>query len=277
VLFWASVFFVFAILSLGPYLYVGGTKTLTLFGLSFSVPLPYQIYDQLPVISARRIPSRMIIFGIMALGVLAGTGFDLLTSWLRPRYGKIVPLAALVIFSLVVLEYWNPPVFLSQVSTPAVLQDIRDEPGDFTVLQVPLGRRDGWFSAGDSNGGWLANYYEWMYEKPTFGGYMNRSNNLGWIMEQPGLAYLACPRCPDLPSEEGRDPDLVQALFRDYRIRYVVLHKLDPHGQRLFYIGESELTAMDAYLRDVVGLIPIYEDSTLTVYRNQQVGQEGAQ
>ena len=69
----------------------------------------------------------------------------------------------------------------------------------------------------------------------------------------------------------------MRSQFRDYQIKYVVLHKLDPYGQGLFYIGESELTAMDEYLRDVLGLIPIYADSTFTVYRNQEVGQEDAQ
>ncbi len=277
VLFWAAIFLVFAILSLGPYLYVGDAKTFSILGLSFSVPLPYQIYDQLPVFGARRIPSRMIIFGIMGLSVLAGTGFDVLTTWLRPRYGKIVPVAALLIFSLVVVEYWNPPVYLSEISTPAILEEIRDEPGDFTVLHAPLGRRDGWYLSGDPTGGWLADHYQWMHERATFGGYVGRAKDLGWIMEQPGLAFLSCPRCPDLPSQDGRDPDLMRSQFRDYQIKYVVLHKLDPYGQGLFYIGESELTAMDEYLRDVLGLIPIYADSTFTVYRNQEVGQEDAQ
>ena len=72
------------------------------------------------------------------------------------------------------------------------------------------------------------------------------------------------------------DSDLVRSLFRQYRIRYVVMHKRDPRGQGIFWIGETELTAMDAYLRDVVGLTPIYSDFSLTVYRNPEVRQEDA-
>ncbi len=269
-LFWAAVFLVFAILSLGPYLYVGGTKTLSVFGLSFSVPLPYQLYDQLPVFGSRRIPARMIIFGIMGLSVLAGVGTDLLMAWLRPRYRRILPLAALVVLSLVVLEYWNPPVRLAELSTPAVLEEIRDEPGDFTVLDAPVGRQDGFFAGGNPSGGWLATYYEWMHEKPTLGGYVNRARDVGWTVEQPGLLYpLACPLCP--PSEDDLNPDVVRSFFRQHRIKYVILHKLTPYGEGLAYVGEAELTLMDGYLRDVVGATPIYSDPILTVYRNQDL------
>ena len=274
VLFWAFVFLVFAILSLGPFLYVGGTKTLSVLGVSLSIPLPYHIYDQLPLFGARRIPARLIIFGLVGLSVLAGTGFDLLTGWLRPRSGKIVPLAAVIIFSLVAIEYWNPPVFLSDLTTPAIMAEIRDEPGDFTVVHAPLGRRDGWYSAGDSTGGWIADHYQRVHERATFGGYVGRAKDLGWIMEQPSLAFLSCPRCEDLPSQDGRDPALVRSFFRQYRIRYVVLHKLDPRGQGLFYIGESELTALDSYIREIVGMTSIYSDPILTVYRNLDVRPE---
>jgi hypothetical protein len=217
------------------------------------------------------------MFGIVGLSVLAGTGLDLITGWLRPRYGKIVPLASVLIFGLVVLEYWNPPVFLSELSRPAILEEIRDEPGDFSVLNAPLGRRNGYSFTGDSTGGPMTNYYQTIYEKRSFGGYLSRVSDRGfaWIMEQPGFAFLSCPRCEDLPSQEGRDPELVRSLFRQYQIRYVVLHKLDPRGQAIFFIGESELTAMDEYLRGTVGLTPIYEDSTMMVYRNPEVGQDG--
>jgi hypothetical protein len=51
----------------------------------------------------------MIVFGVAGLSVLAGTGAELLSSWLR-RYHKFVgQLVALIALALVVVEYWNPP------------------------------------------------------------------------------------------------------------------------------------------------------------------------
>ena len=153
VLIWVVAFFLFGILSLGPYLYVGDTKDLSLLGVSFTIPLPYQLYDRLPLFGERRVPARMIVFGIMALSILAAIGLDFLTTWMKPRYKKIAPLVALLVLSLVVLEYWNPPVFLTELSTPAVFDEIRDEEGDFTVLHAPLGRRNGFSFVGDVKGG----------------------------------------------------------------------------------------------------------------------------
>jgi hypothetical protein len=271
VVFWAIVFLTFAILALGPYLYVDGDKTHRLFGLSLTVPLPYQLYDELPVVSSRRIPARMVIFGILGLSVLAAIGLDLLTSWLRPKLGAAVLVVTALISGLVALEYWNPPVHLSEVPRAAIFDTIRQEPGDFTVLDAPLGRQDGYFVGGDSSGGWLATYHQWMHEKPVIGGYVNRATDLGWIMEQPGLHYIAC-HCVDPEFQGDTDSELVRSVFREHKIGYVVLHKQDPFGRGLFFFGESEITAMDSYLREVVGLRPVYSDSKLTVYRNRDVG-----
>lgn len=342
VLFWTAVFLVFAILSLGPYLYIDQSKDFTLFGLSFSVPLPYQIYDKLPALSSRRIPARMIIIGIMALSVLAGIGFILLLSWVarhdkkmllraaaplitaavvgvtmyvgageygldeaaalrlggalsfvslaavclavlvvplrlgpaaRGAYRPLVPLLALLIAGLVVFEYWNPPVHLAPLATPAVLSDIADEPGDFTVVDAPLGRRTGFTYTGHDFGGPLANYYQTLYAKRSFGGYVSRvkSEGFAWIHEQPGLRYLACPQCPELPAQDDLIPERVRSVFHDNRIRYVIVHKLDPRGFPMGWVGEREITGMDSYLRSVAGMTQIYSDNSLAVYRNPSV------
>ncbi len=103
---------------------------------------------------------------------------------------------------------------------------------------------------------------------------MSRVSDKGfaWIHDQPGLRYLACPGCAGPPSEKDLDRDLVRQVFRQYEVKYVVLHRLGPDGQGLYFIGEKETRTMDAYLRDVLGLALIYDDPILTVYRNQDVG-----
>lgn len=276
VLLWTAAFLLFAILALGPYLYIDGTKSFSLLGVSFSVPLPYQLYDQVPVAGERRVPARMIVFGMMALGVLAGIGLDLLTSWLKPRYKKVVPLAGLIALSLVVLEYWNPPVLLSEFSSPsAIFDEIGDEPGDFSVLHVPLGRRSDFDNHGHPAVGPMTNYYQTFHGKASFGGYVARVNRkeFAWILDQPALHYLACHfECPNPePSEDDLDPERARQFLRQYRVKYVFLHRLQPDGQGLDFVGDREIRKMDAYLRNVLGLTPIYEDSSLTAYGNPDV------
>ena len=277
VLFWGIVFLFFTILSLGPHLYVGETKEFSIGGLSFSVPLPYQLYDRLPIISERRAPARMIVFGVAALSILAGTGAELLASWLR-RYrgiiGKIMgPLVALLALTFVVVEYWNPPLQLSVISPrPDILAQIREEPGEFAVLDVPLGRATGVTGAGDWVGGGLADYYQTVYEKRTLGGLLSRVRNtdLVWVLEQPGLRYLTAPGLPGAASAQDLDPDLVQSVFREHEIKYVIVHTRTPSKFPLGF-SEERLTANDQYLRNVVGLIPVYADDILSVYRNPQI------
>jgi hypothetical protein len=256
VVFWLVVFVFFTTLALGPYLYIGDTKTFSVVGASFSVPLPYQIYDQLPLVSVGRVPSRLIVFGLV---VLAGTGFDVLTSWLKPKYKLLAPLAALLILGLVVLEYWNPPVSLYHPPEPAILKAIGDDPGDFAVLNVPWGRNSGGTWAGHASSAWLANYYQTLHGKATLGGTISRAkrSDLDWVWEQPGLRYLACAGCTKFFTDEDTNPDVVRQLFREYKIKYVVLRR-----------GSSASETYDEYLRTTVGLTPVFTDATMPVYQN---------
>lgn len=66
-------------------------------------------------------------------------------------------------------------------------------------------------------------------------------------------------------------PDLVRSVLRKHRIKYVAVHALTPHGRQVPYTTAAEIEGMDTYLRDVVGLVPIFNDSSLTVYRNPQI------
>jgi hypothetical protein len=269
VLIWAVAGLVFFLLSLGPYLYIDDSRTFSLFGASFSVPLPYQLYDQLPLAGGRRVPARMVVFGIMALSVLAGIGLSLVMDWLKTRWRLVAPLAAVLVLGTVWLEYWNPPVYLTALSSPAIFSEIRDEPGDFTVLHAPVGRRNGWTFAGDATGAVLVMYYQTLHEKRSIGGYLSRISDEGftWFLEQPGVRYLSCPTCPQPGNEEDLDAQKVRALFVEQDIRYVVVHRLGPDGYPISFVGDREVQIMDSYVRDVIGMEPVYSDASLTVYR----------
>ncbi len=278
--FWAVVFVFFVALAMGPHLYVGDTKEFSLLGVSFTVPMPYQIYDKIPVISSRRGISRMIVFGHLWLSVLAGIGVDVLQSWLRGRswlrgsYKQVVPLAAVVILGLVILEYWNPPNAISRLETPAVFEAIADEPGDFAILDAPVGRST-WTLSGSQPGALLADYYARIYGKPTVGGYLSRAPNedVTWLDNPPGIKYLACPaQCPRLPDANDRNAALVKDTFRKYRIKYVALHYITPHG---WPVGGAELTKLDGYIRTVLQFRQVYKDNNFTLFQDPDFPASG--
>ena len=271
VLFWLIVLLFFATLSLGPYLYVDGSKHFSILGISGTVPLPYQLYDKLPLLSERRVSSRLIVYGLPALSVLSALGFGVLMSRVDRHARQLLPLAVIVVFAGGVLDYWSPPVHFSPLSEPAIFQQIKKEEGDFSVLHVPVGRADGSTLVGDGSAAWLNNYYQTVHKRPVFGGYLSRAQTEGfdWIVKQPGLRYLSCAGCyPELVPED-LDEDAVRAVFKQYRIRYVVVHNLTPQEWQLPIYG-NQLQLWDQYLHDVVGLEKIYEDRVLALYTNPE-------
>jgi hypothetical protein len=270
--FWAAVFLTFTILALGPYLFLGDTKDFTILGWHFSVPLPYKIYDQIPVLGDRRGIARLIVFGHLALAVLAALGTDVLIRRLRENYRKLVPLAATLLLFFVILEYWTPPNDLFSLEAPAVFQAIGDEPGDFSIVHVPLGRAT-WTGFGLRSEN--SDYYVTIHGKPTFGGYISRAplETVNWLYYQPGLRFLACPlsppHCPEGPSGEDLDVDSVMESFRRYRVKYVALDWTSPDGQPS---GGEELARVDSYLLNILRLVPVYADGKVTVYWNRDLG-----
>jgi hypothetical protein len=160
-------------------------------------------------------------------------------------------------------------VYLSALSRSDLLQQIRDEPGDFTVLDAPLGRRTGWGFNGHFDGANTQDYYAALHEHRTFGGFIGRTkeSTLAWLRKEPGLRFLAFPFEP--PQPDDLDPAAVRAVFDKYNIKYVVLHRIGPHGQPIDQA--SQLDKMDQYIRNIAGLSPVSSDPTLTVYRNRDI------
>ena len=174
-----------------------------------------------------------------------------------------------VAIGLVGLEYWNPPVHTTRLEPPAILEQIRDEPGDFSVLDLPLGRRTGWGFNGHLTGAAIADYYQSVHKKHVFGGFIARTNErtLAWLREEPGLRRLAFIGEEPLPDDLDRTT--VRSVFKKYQIKYVVLHRIGPHGQPIDQPGP--LDKMDEYVRNVVGLTLVESSPELTVYRNEEV------
>ena len=56
----------------------------------------------------------------------------------------------------------------------------------------------------------------------------------------------------------------MREVFRKYKIRYIVLHKLAPHGWPID--TPQMLGVMDNYLRNTLGLTVVHEDEDLNIY-----------
>ncbi|MCB9114936.1 MAG: hypothetical protein H6639_08285 [Caldilineaceae bacterium] len=173
---WTSV--IFGVLTLGPLLQINGRYRFDLDGLETTVPLPFALLHFIPVIKANRAPNRNSVILMLGLAVLAGYGVYWLmtrlrasdraawTAWLRPALAVL--LAAAVIF-----EHMAVPLPLSDARVPAVYDQIAATPGEFSVMQVPLGWRNSFGVFGPEQT--QLQYYQTGHGKPMLGGNISRA------------------------------------------------------------------------------------------------------
>ena len=174
---WTWVAVVFGILVLGPLLQVNGHYQFSLDNLlpeGVTLPLPFTLLHYIPFVSANRAPNRNSVILMLSLAVLAGYGVAALIAWLghRGRRGSArgaevtsseaaylasatgsaprrasalsVPSVAITVLlsAAILVEHLSIPLPTTDATIPAVYGTIAAEPGDFAIMQLPLGWRN---------------------------------------------------------------------------------------------------------------------------------------
>jgi GNAT superfamily N-acetyltransferase len=114
------------VLSLGNTLHVGGRDT--------GFPLFFPLVQMLPFFHHLRAPCRFSILVVLSLAVLLSAVW---TSWLAVTTPARRTLLTAAAATLMAAESLAIPIPLFAAGAPAVFQRIAQEPGDFTVLEVP--------------------------------------------------------------------------------------------------------------------------------------------
>jgi hypothetical protein len=125
---WAAL--VFAILMLGPFLQIAGTIT--------TVPLPYTLFFFIPLLKSNRYPFRLNSIFMLTLTLAASYAFAEILKHAQQHFmeichGRIVALG----FVEQLLSY-----AIDRPAHPGIFSDVRAGPGDFAVLDLPLGWRN---------------------------------------------------------------------------------------------------------------------------------------
>lgn len=157
---WAFLAVFFALLALGPFVWVGGVNTW--------IPTPWAVLRFLPGIGLVHSPGRFAVVVMMALSVLFALA---VTGLLRrhPRHRRLITAAigAALLFELAPL-----PLPLYSAEIPRVFRTIADDPRDVRVLELPTGIRDGTSSTGQYSA--AAQFHQTFHGKPLVGGYLSR-------------------------------------------------------------------------------------------------------
>ncbi len=272
---WAGAAALFFLLTLGPNLRVAGADT--------GIPLPFRIIEQLPFFKGNRYPSRYAVMLLLCLAPLvAGGALAALGGVGQPRReGPVhgaslrgLPVLASALLALMLFEHLSAPLPISDLRVPALYERVAQEAGDFALLELPLGWRNGARVAGKQDVLIMQQlWYQTTHGKRVLGGNTSRNPEFKfqYFSEQPSLARLiAMTNAADVPQHAAlraalaaspvtaadRDQAAAWAAFNN--IRYVMVHR------------DKLMPETEAAARDLLPLSLVAEEGDLALYRVAQ-------
>jgi len=236
----------FALLALGPFIYVAGTNT--------HVPGPWALLRYVTPMSLARMPTRFAIVSTLGLSMLmAGALVAIGTQWPNRRRA-ITALVAV----LLVIELWPAPRTLYSAAISPIYSTISADQRDVRVLSLPFGIRDGVSSIGNFRP--RSQFHQTVHEKRLIGGYLSRISPRRverMRLEYPTLSLLMKMSIPQ-PLTDDEFAILVERgprFVAGTGLGYVVV-------DRRFISEQSANAVIDAW-----GLEEVQQDQHLTLYR----------
>ncbi len=224
--FWFVAAVLFALLMLGSTLFINGENT--------NIPMPFALLRLIPFVNANRYPARFNVMLMLALLPLFAWG--ILALWnARQPVGKYA-LGVLVV--LLVLEQLVPPVPLTDIHAAPIYETIAAEPGDFTVLELPLGWRGSIVMQGETDD--VAQFFQTTDHKRRLGGITSRFPDfkLRYYDQAPVLRSLIALEEGRTVDDDQRARDRADAanVLRFFDIRYVSVNRVQTAPETLDYI-----------------------------------------
>jgi len=268
---WITSLIVFVTFSLGPLLQINGRSAFDLDGLTVNVPLPFILLHYLPLVKANRVPNRFSVVLMLALAVLAAFG----ALWLLARAARLgrggrwlVAGGATLLAFLVLLDHWSVPLPLTDARLPAAYEQIAAEPGDFAILQLPLGWRNSFGVQGTENT--RTQYYQAYHHKRLLSGNISRNPpyKFDYFRQVPILESLITLQTYG-EVDAGRraaDRETAADFVRFYDVRYVVVAPGVPG--RPPYVDTRD--AALAYVEEVLPVTRVHDADGWVVLRVEQ-------
>ena len=157
---WVVIAIGFALLALGPFVYVGGINT--------HVPGPWALLRYAPGFGLARMPSRFAIVAVLGVAVL----FTGALAAMGQRWPQRRRLIGAIIALLLVFELWPAPRTLYSAEISPIYDRIATDPRPVRVLILPFGVRDGVWETGNFRP--RSQYNQTRHGKPLIGGYLSR-------------------------------------------------------------------------------------------------------
>ena len=284
--FWVTSALLFFVLTLGPNLRIAGHDT--------GIPLPFRLLEVLPFFKGNRYPSRYSVMLMMSVAPLVAAGaygvLRIAYSVCRgcPDCGRRVHASAsaftsrtrllvylstpCLLLALLLFEHLSAPLPISDLRVPAIYTRVAAEPGDFALLELPPGWRNGARVAGKQDVVIMSQLWnQTAHGKRVLGGNTSRNPEFKfqYFSEDPTLARLiALTNAADLPDQHGalrealaaspvtaEDRGAARELAAFLNLRYVMVHR-------------DKLPAeTEAALRELLPVELVSEEGNLALYR----------
>ena len=256
--------FVSAVLSFGPVLELNDSNV--------KLPLYLGYNWDLPVVGQLRAWSRFGIFAFAAATFLSAYVFRFLLTRYSSR--TAIPLiAALIVVVAVVDQYpigsFNFPRHKTEV--PSALSEIKADPGDFFVLDLPLVL----YTGAQHNSAPL--FFQLFHDKRIVNGYTAAYHPL--VSEKVLNSPLICFNYPEMLDLAADAPECSESnisnFLADADIRYLIDHKQTPYyaygyDQGVDAMVRAKYSAILKQLTASGALEIIYDDAGFTFYRRTQ-------
>ena len=157
---WVVFTAVFAALSLGPFIYVGGVNTYVIG--------PWALLRYVPVVGMARSPARFAIPAALGFSLLFGFAVNALSH----RMAHMRWAAGALLTAALAIELLPAPRTLYSAAVPMVYEMIASDNESGRLLELPTGIRDGTSSIGNFNP--ATEFFQTRHRHPVIGGYLSR-------------------------------------------------------------------------------------------------------
>lgn len=281
---WTASALIAFVLALGPLLQINGQSRFDLDGLQVSLPLPYILLHYIPFVKGFRAPNRFSLVLLQAMAVLAGYG----AAWLlakvagarsgdRPERAQgssprrtLAIVLTILLAAAILFEHLAVPMPLTDARVPAPYQDLAAQPGDWTLMQLPMGWRNGFgvFGAEDTRIEW----YQTVHGRPILSG--NTSRNPAFKFEYferlpllQAITGLEMYQPPDAATDQAARAQAAE-LMALWNVRYLAVNP--PVAGRYPYTDTWQMTQNYALEVIPVDPQPLWDADGVQVYAVQQ-------
>jgi hypothetical protein len=242
---WVVITVGFALLALGPFVYIAGANT--------HIPGPWALLRYLPGFGLARMPTRFSIVTSLGVAVLAAGAL----ASIGARWPGRRRLIGAVLGVLLVAELWPAPRTLYSAEVSPLYDRIAADPRPIRVLVLPFGVRDGVGTAGNFRP--RTQYNQTRHGKALIGGYLSRISTRR--VERMRLEYPTLDALIKL-SEDAPPGDDVKAILRERGDRLVT------QGEVGYVVIDSRFIPPDRarLVIDALKLRELQRDAHLTLY-----------